>query len=71
MAVRMARLRRSISTSETLGLPTVNIRAAVSPKSLMNWIGPAPWGKSLTVLRRRAMSSKTLPMSVRPSLSKM
>ena len=44
MALRMAIARSAISVGATLGLATVSIRAAVSPKLLLNWMGPAPRG---------------------------
>ena len=36
MALRMAMARRATSVGVTLGLATVSIRAAVSPKLLLN-----------------------------------
>ena len=42
IASRTPRARNSISISGTVGLATVSISAAVSPKSLIQVIGPAP-----------------------------
>ena len=47
IALRIARARKAMSISLALGLAMVSIKAAVSPKSLLNWIGPAPWGSLL------------------------
>ena len=42
MAFLTERARRATSMSLARGLATVSISAAVSPKLLLNWIGPAP-----------------------------
>ncbi len=47
IACRIDRARSAISTSLALGLAMVSIKAEVSPKSLLNWTGPAPWGSRL------------------------
>src|SRR5277367_6558355 len=47
MALRIDLARNAMSTSLARGLAMVSIIAAVSPKSLLNWTGPAPWGSLL------------------------
>ena len=61
--------RSAMSTSPTLGLATVSISAAVSPKSLMKLIGPAPSGRSAIESSFILTSSNCLPVSVTLSSS--
>ncbi len=42
MDLRISCARQEISAASALGLATVSIRAAVSPKSFRNRMGPAP-----------------------------
>ena len=70
IAARTWSARSETWTSSSRGLATVSISAAVLPKSLMNWIGPAPVGQVPDPRRAGgAMSSKISPVSVIPSLS--
>ena len=55
--------------SPTLGLATVNISAAVSPKSLMKSIDPAPDGRSEMASSFILTSSNCFPGSAAPSSS--
>ena len=71
MAARIGRARTDRPTASTFGLATVSMSAAVSPKSLTNWIGPAPGGRSAIVSRRSAMSSHCFAGSVVRSSSAM
>ena len=57
IAAARSRARSWISTLPARGLATVSSRALVSPKPLLNWIGPAPCGSvELSALSRRLMS---------------
>ena len=57
MEFRIVAALTAISTSLTAGLATVSINAEVSPKSLLNWMGPAPCGNLvLNALSLRLMS---------------
>ena len=47
IAFRIESARTAISAPVAGGLATVSIKAEVSPKSLLNWIGPAPCGRRL------------------------
>ena len=53
IASRTPRAPSSISISDTGGLATVSISAAVSPKSLIQVIGPAPSGRSFSICLSR------------------
>ena len=69
MALRASLARQAISDGEALGLATVSIRAAVSPKSFRYAIGPAPLGRSVIDFSLRSMSSHCLGGSFSSSSS--
>jgi hypothetical protein len=56
MASFTPRARSAVSASGIPGLATVSMSDAVSPKSLIHVIGPAPCGRSVTWLSRWPMS---------------
>ena len=58
IAAAISLARSEIATSLSFGLATVNISAAVSPKPLKNWIGPAPFGRSVILLSFKSISLK-------------
>ena len=58
IAAAISLARSDIATSVSFGLATVSISAAVSPKPLKNWIGPAPLGRSVMLLSFKSISLK-------------
>ena len=64
MAFRMAMARNATSVGETIGLATVSMSAAVSPKLLLNWMGPAPRGsREFSWFSFRLMSLNSFDLS--------
>ncbi len=64
IAASISRARMAISGAETLGLATVSMSAAVSPKSFWKSIGSAPSGRSWMFLSLESMSSRARPRSL-------
>ena len=70
MARATAPARSATTTGLSAGLATVSISAAVSPKLLLNWIGPAPWGRDrFRSFSLMAMSLNSLRVSAPASSS--